>query len=474
MIRAEVDKASYFKGEQVVVSYYLYHQMRVFNVQVDKFPVLTGFLRQDLEVPIMGQRLESEPVILNGERFQRSLLAKYAAYPLEDGKLKIDSASIKFNYYVNTNNNNQDEDDPFFSFGFFQQMVPKAWSGKSEPLDILVSPLPEQGKPSSFTGGVGDFSVISAVNKYDVKANEAINLTVKIEGKGNVSSIQEPKIQWPEGLDFYDSSGKAQTSKNGTGEKIFEFVLIPREPGPLNLPPIEFGFFDPDKKAYYIKKTEPIQIRVGEPVAGTAIVKKQSKQDSTQAKNANEAKPNQDLRGLKPPSPESQNARGRPLWQILYWICSAALSVLAVLIGIDLIRKLKTRLQKKDGLRSTAKSKIWSHLQNQAQGAIHGLAWKDVTQAYVALGEEVLNGVESTYSLSVRSLSRAELRDVLVQQKGLPETVWNRVVRLLEYTDMVRFASSAGVVSESAARSELTKWVQEGQSLVRNLEKASQ
>jgi hypothetical protein len=141
---------------------------------------------------------------------------------------------------------------------------------------------------------------------------------------------------------------------------------------------------------------------------------------------------------------------------------------------MDLLRKSKTRNSKQQSHRSGGQGKTWIMLQDKAQSASNGLAWKDVTQAYETLGEEVLNGLESTYSLGVRSISRSELKDVLIQEKGMPEPVWNRIVRILEFADMVCFAGSAGVVSENVARTELTKWVQEGQSVMRSLEKASQ
>jgi hypothetical protein len=39
-VKAEVEKESAYKGEQLIVSYYLYHQTKVFNLQVDRFPSL--------------------------------------------------------------------------------------------------------------------------------------------------------------------------------------------------------------------------------------------------------------------------------------------------------------------------------------------------------------------------------------------------------------------------------------------------
>ena len=120
-VRAEVSKAKVYKGEQIIVSYYLYRRVRVFNIQVDKFPVLSGFLREDLEMPVLGQRLDSERVVLDGVPYERSLLMRYAAYPLQEGKLPLDSSALKYAYYPNSNST--DDEDPFG--GFFRQMQPQ-------------------------------------------------------------------------------------------------------------------------------------------------------------------------------------------------------------------------------------------------------------------------------------------------------------------------------------------------------------
>jgi hypothetical protein len=68
-------------------------------------------------------------------------------------------------------------------------------------------------------------------------------------------------------------------------------------------------------------------------------------------------------------------------------------------------------------------------------------------------------------------MSREQLREVLVNEKGLAETVWTRTLRLLEFIDLVQFASSVGAVSESTARADLQKWVGEAEGIIRALER---
>ena len=469
-VRAEVDKPRLYKGEQVIVSYYLYHQVKIFNVQVDKYPVLNGFLREDLDIPVVGQRLLSERVTLNGIPYERTLLAQYAAYALQEGTLSVDSMALKYNYYAMPRDS--DGDDPLF--GFFQQMTPRVGSAQSEQVRIEVADLPAAGRPQTFGGGVGDFNVVSAVNKYEVRANEAVTLTVKVEGKGNTAAIHEPKAQWPDSVELYDSKGRASPSRGGVGEKVFEFLLIPRTPGKVERPPLEFGFFDPKKKEYYTKSTQPVTLTVLDPAPGTTLVlptKDQAVGDPQRGKFEKESKP-LEMRYLKAPSEGASDLFLLPIWRFLYLGCSIAFAFLLVLIGKDLFQKAR----KKVGAQPAphfSDSKQWENLHRLAQTALSGIPWNDVVGAYDVLSHLILEAIDAVYSVGAKSLSLDELKRRLVDEQGLAEGTWERITRLLEFSDLVRFASSVGGVSEAKARADLQKWVTEAEVTVKTLDRVA-
>ena len=478
-VRAEIERSTVYKGEQIIVSYYLYHQMKVFNLQVEKFPILNGFLREDLEMPIMGQSLESEAVTLKGEPFQRSLLARYAAYPLQEGKLDIDSMTLKFNYYAGNRNSPMDDEDPFFSF--FQQVAPRTAGTESEHLAIQVQPLPEAGRSANFVGGVGDFTVTSAVNKYEVKANEAISFNLKVEGRGNVANIQEPKRAWPSGIELYETKGKSQTGRGGVGQKVFEFLLIPRSPGKVILPAIDLEFFDPGQKRYYTKSTEPIELNILDPAPGSAPLVASSTQSAAQS-NVQQTAPV----GIATPPADRQvggtsNVRGNPdeprslkpilthpelesgqsfIWRILYIACVGCFGLLVVLVVHDFFKKKRS---------SRSPKPKWDVLHQVSRKATTGAAWKEVTEAYETLTDVILDAIDQEYQIGARSFSRNELKAVLHDERGLPTQIWQRLVALLEFTELVRFASSIGAVSESEARTKLAHWVAEGEVIVKNI-----
>jgi hypothetical protein len=475
MLRAEVDKDHAYKGEQVVVSYYLYRRVRMLNVQVDKFPQLPGFLREELEMPVMQPRMDSEAVVLDGVAYQRSLLARYAAYPLQEGSLSLDSMGIKYTYYSEAGITD-DGDDPIMNF--FKAMAPKEAAVESPVLKVDVVPIPADGRPPSYSGGVGDFNVISAADKTQVRANEALTLTIKIEGRGNVAAIGAPPIKWPANLEVYDTKASSKAGKGGVGEKIFEILLIPRQPGPLTLPGIDFSFFDPVKKAYVTRSTEPIQVNVNESAPGASappsVVAGGASSPSASTPQTPGGEQSAEPHGLRTVNADGDGVLGGlPFWRIIYYLASLAIIVFILIVGRDLFRQLRTRGVQLRAVRARDQERSWDRLRALAREAQTGLSWQQLAGAYETLESVLLDSIDRAYAVGARSLPRSELKNVLIEEKGLPEAHWSPIEKVLEFSETVRFAGAASKSMESRARSELESWVTTAQNAAQTLAQAA-
>lgn len=464
-VRAEVSKDRAVRGEQVVVSYYLYRRTKVFNIQVEKYPALGGFLREDLEMPVLGARLETESVMLDGVRYDRSLLVRYAAYPLQVGTLKVDSMAVKFSYYnqPRANRDSRDfEDDPFFNF--FQQMTPLVGNHKSDVVSIRVDELPGEGRPASFGGGVGQFSIVAAADKTELKAGEAVTLTVKVEGRGNVSALAEPKASWPAGVEVYDSKGRAKTTARGIGEKIFEIILIPRQAGNVVLPPLEFSYFDPVTRRYVSKSTEPMSLSV---LPGSAATQTQGAATPTE-KNTNSPSVPLVQRPLKPES-ASISARpgvvtlGRhPVWRWLYWAFFGSLLVFVLYVIGDRLKKRKPA----DAMGSADGSHTWvgidrerSRLLSNAQESTPG-EWISLL---VQVEDLLLESLERAYpNLPVRAIPREELGARLREGPQWNEALasrWVELERILSEIDALRFSGSNTRVARETLQEQVDRLI---------------
>lgn len=463
MIRAEVDKQKLYKGEQLIVSYFHYRRVRTFNISVDKYASLPGFLREDLEMPVLQPRLNYETVVLDGVPWERTLLIRYAAYPLKEGKLIIDSMAIRSNYFPAANQGGGagggggEEEDPFF--GFFQQTQPQVGASTSEPVTVEVMPLPTEGRPASFSGGVGEFSLQGSVDKTQVKVGEAITLTVKVQGRGNLASVEIPKAQWPDGVELYDSKGRAKASHSGIGQKDFEFLLIPRRAGPLTLPALEFSYFDPSKKAYVVLSTQPTPVLV---LAGDGSVAPVAANPAATPASGGKAEALGEIRGMHPPGETVEGIYGLPFWRWLYWLSGVGLLVFATIVGIERMRRRQVQAETGGEARRLAEAKSWQSMRQAADSARTGT---ELVHAYELLSGAIYDAVDRAYAVGARSLPRSTLRRILVEEKSLAEATWDRISRLLEFAEMVRFATAAGAVSEGQAKEQLSQWISEGQAV---------
>ena len=142
---------------------------------------------------------------------------------------------------------------------------------------IHVKPLPA-GKPADFYGGVGQFNINSKISSTDLQANEAVTLTLTIQGTGNMKLLKTPPIDWPEGFEVYDpkvTNNFKNTTSGVSGTKTIEYLAIPRAGGIYTIPAINFAYFDPKAEAYKTLNTPEYTLRITRPAneeANAAVV----------------------------------------------------------------------------------------------------------------------------------------------------------------------------------------------------------
>ncbi|EXY24571.1 BatD family protein, partial [Bacteroides fragilis] len=121
-------------------------------------------------------------------------------------------------------------------------------------------------------GGVGEFSITSSINSKEVKTNDAITIKLVISGTGNLKLIANPEIKFPEDFDVYDPKvdSKVRLTQEGlSGNKVIEYLAIPRHAGVYKIPGVSFSYFDIKSKSYKILNTEDYEVKV-EKGAGNA------------------------------------------------------------------------------------------------------------------------------------------------------------------------------------------------------------
>lgn len=128
---------------------------------------------------------------------------------------------------------------------------------KSDPVKLVVLPLPAQGMPKDFAGSIGDYQFILSASPTKVKVGDPITLNMSINGKGNFNTVIIPKIESAEGFRVYEPQ-----IKTGENTKEFKQVLIPETDTVKSIPALSFSYFNPYKKEYKTITQGPIGIEV--------------------------------------------------------------------------------------------------------------------------------------------------------------------------------------------------------------------
>lgn len=260
-LRAEVDKDTAYIGQQITVSFYLYTQLNISGYTISQQPQFTGFWVEELQIP---DPPKLQYVTLNGQQYGAALMKKAAVFPTASGEVTIDP--LVMTLAVRTRGRTSRSNDPFgrlFDDPFFrgtQEII-----RKTQPLELEILPLPEADQPATFNGDVGAFSMSVTTSSQNVTRDEPITLTVKIQGTGNIKTIKEPVITLPETFKRYDtqiSENLFSLQEPLQGEKIFETVIIPSQDGEFQIEPVQFSYFDPQRRTYQTLRSEPIDLVV--------------------------------------------------------------------------------------------------------------------------------------------------------------------------------------------------------------------
>jgi len=136
---------------------------------------------------------------------------------------------------------------------------------KSNKSNVHVRSLPAEGRPSSFSGAVGEFIIYGKLDREEVEINQPVSLELTVEGFGNVDSIGQPVLTGINGFKVYPSGSAADSTVKDNlvyGQKKFKYVLMPSRAGVIDIPEIKYTYFNPKDGTYENIKTKPFKIKV--------------------------------------------------------------------------------------------------------------------------------------------------------------------------------------------------------------------
>ena len=263
-ITATASKTNVYEQEAFVLTYKIYTREHDLQLNNAKLPDFKGFHSQEIEMNANARWTQEH---YKGRNYNTTIYRQFVLFPQQPGKLFIEPA--QFQMTVGKAVQSDDPFDAFFNGGSNVVKVPK--SIVTPKIAINVNPLPAS-KPANFSGGVGEFNISSSINSKELKTNDAITIKLVISGTGNLKLISNPEIKFPDDFEVYDPKVDNQvrlTQEGLTGNKVIEYLAIPRHAGNYKIPGVSFSYFDIRSKSYKTLKTEDYVINV-EKGAGNA------------------------------------------------------------------------------------------------------------------------------------------------------------------------------------------------------------
>lgn len=254
---ATLSKAQVREQEAVLLTYKIYTVLNLTELQGD-MPDLKGFHSQEIPLPRNKQfSLEH----YNGRNYRTVVWRQFVLFPQQSGRLEIPSVTFNGVVAQETQTSN-DPFDAFFNGGSNYVEVRKKIVAPKASINVL--PLPSN-KPASFSGAVGEFSLTSSINSTKVKTGDAVTLKLILSGTGNMKLVGTPSVKFPADFETYDPKvdNKFSLNRSGlSGNKVFEYLAIPRNPGKFTIPATEFTFYDLRSNSYKTLKTQEYTIEV--------------------------------------------------------------------------------------------------------------------------------------------------------------------------------------------------------------------
>ncbi len=423
----DLSRSNVVVGEPITATVKLYQRVNVAGFESAEFPDFNGFWSQELESP---SNIEFTRETYNGQIYNSALLRKYILIPQQQGKVTIDPAELVCLINVRVSSGGTSIFD-----GFFDDYRTVRKKVSSNAKTVNVSPLPS-GAPASFAGGVGTFEISARLSKDTVKTHEAASLLVTVTGKGNVSLLEAPKVNFPPDMEIYDTKVSDKIDRGGvSGSKYYEFPFIPRSHGDFVIEPIKYSYYDINKGRYVTLETPAIPISVargnetdnGGVVMGGGTVRKDVKTLGS------------DIRFINTKAPDLA-AKGRFfVGSGLFWAL-VALLMAAAAVSWFLFRQLAAR--RADVVR-TKNRKATKMALKRLQLANTFLKQNLYTAFYEELHKALLGFISDKLNIPSAELSRDRITEALTEG-GVEDGLIDTFIGILDACEFARYSPDAG------------------------------
>ena len=233
-LSGELDREVAWLGQQVHFQIKLYTQVNISDFDILDLPSFDAFYT--LERRRFDTRTQYETI--RGKRYAVRVLYETSLFPQETGELLLGAARVRLGV--------EQPGSISSLFGSTPVLM------QTQPVKLQVKPLPEPAPPG-FSGAVGHYEWKVSADKDTLSTDDALTLTVTLQGNGDTRRFANPHFDWPPELEGFDprvrDEKEYETGDQFVHTRTLEYVVLPKHPGDYLLRPALI-VFDPDSNSY--------------------------------------------------------------------------------------------------------------------------------------------------------------------------------------------------------------------------------
>ncbi len=430
-LRLYLSKHDAVVGEPITATLKLYQRANLTGFEDARFPKFNGFWSQEVDTP---QTIDFQREQVGDKMYNSALLRRWVLIPQKAGTLTIEPSEIVC--LVNVRRPRSGGGSIFDDF-FENDYVTQRQRVMTPSSSVKVSALPA-GAPAGFTGAVGEYGISAKLSKDALKTHDAASLVVTVTGKGNVSLVEAPKLEFPPDFEVYDVKATSATDKGGTsGSKTFEYPFIPRSPGEFTLAPVRFSYYDVKNRRYATASTDSLRVTVERGAGGSTRPSEEGTGtltvDRKGVKNLGE-----DIRFIKTKTSLSED-KGFFVGKPAYWILLGLLLLVAAAAWMS-FRKLAARRADVAGSRNR---KATRQALKRLKLAGDFLDKNLYTAFYEELHRALIGFVADKLTMDMADQSKENIAAALASRGVSGETA-QAFTDLLDACEYARYAPDAG------------------------------
>ena len=428
-LKFSLSKTNVVVGEPVTATLKLYQRVNIAGFEDAKFPDFNGFWSQEVQAP---QNIEFHRESIGDVIYNAAVLRSWTLIPQQAGDITVNPAELVC--LVNVRAPRSSSGSIFDSF--FQDDYRTIRKRVTTPAyTVHVSKVPA-GAPASFGGGVGSFRMSAALTRDSLQTHDAASLKITVTGKGNLSLLEAPKVDFPPDFEVYD----VKVSETA-GSRTFEYPFIPRSHGDFMIGSVEYSYYDVSASKYVTLTAAEMPLKVSrgaEAVAetgGTLV-------PSTVRKDVKDL--NRDIRSISSVMP-SLRRKGD------FFVCSAGFTlilvflVLAAVSTLVVFRRIGRRRADVVGTKNRGAVKMARKRLSQAGTFLKGNLY---TAFYEELHKALLGFVSDKFNMNAADMSKENILSRM-QENGINDDSASGLIELIDACEYARYAPSEGAIPDN-------------------------